>query len=209
MSTTVKKTGNDFVLPPAGTHRARCYRVIDLGTQTQTYNNQTKLLHQVLVGFELCDEMMDDGRPFVTSARYTASLHEKANLRHTLESWRGRAFTDKELEGFELKSIIQAPCLLTLAHEKSKTGDKTYANIKAITPLAKGMEKPPVLVNMPEHYEIEQGKNELFKHFPEWLQELIGKCQEWTKPAPAQDALAVEVDEAAAQNGDEDSQIPF
>lgn len=185
MSTIVKKTGTDFVLPPTGTHRSRCYRVIDLGTQRKTWNNQEKLLHEVLIGFELSDEPMDDGRPFVTSARYTASLHEKANLRHMLESWRGKAFTDQELEGFQLKNVIGAACLLTLAHEKNVKGDRTYANIKAITPLAKGMEKPQELQNPSEHYEIEQGEDNMFKGFPEWLQKTIRECREWSQPADA------------------------
>lgn len=207
MSTTVKKTGGDFVLPPAGTHRARCYRVIDLGTQRTVFQNQEKWLHQVLLGFELCDELMEDGRPFVISPRFTASLHEKANLRHMLESWRGRAFTDDELEGFELQKIITKPCLLTIAHEKNAKGDKTYAKVKAITPLAKGMQPPPDLVNLPEHYEIEHGRNELFQSFPEWLQKTIGECQEWSGSPMTEPSQPAGVPATGA--ADEDDQIPF
>ena len=44
---------------------------------------------------------MPDGKPFLVRRRYTASLHEKSALRKDLESWRGRAFTNVELDGFK------------------------------------------------------------------------------------------------------------
>lgn len=206
MSTTLKQSGGDFALPPAGTHRARCYRIVDLGTQPVNWQGQTKYQPKVLIGWELADETTEDGRPFTTSARYTASLSDKATLRHTLESWRGRPFTAQELEGFQLSKVLNAPCLLTIAHEASKDGSKTYANVKAVTGLAKGMQPPGELVNAAVHYEIEQGRNAAFESFPEWLQKVISGCEEWNGGAGKQEAPHAPESPASAPL---DDNIPF
>ena len=62
----------DFKDPPEGTHPARCYRVIDLGTQEVDFQGQIKHQRKVLVSWELqCEERMDDGRPFSIGKKYT------------------------------------------------------------------------------------------------------------------------------------------
>jgi hypothetical protein len=66
-------------------------------------------------------------------------LHEKARLRKDLESWRGRAFTDAELKNFDLEVLIGANCLLNVV-QSSKNGS-TYANVSAVMPIKKGMDK--------------------------------------------------------------------
>ena len=40
------------------------------------------------------------------SATYTLSLGERSNLRKMLESWRSRAFTPEELQGFDLEKVF-------------------------------------------------------------------------------------------------------
>jgi hypothetical protein len=78
--------------------------------------------------------------PFLVRRRYTCSLHEKATLRRDLESWRGRAFTDKELEAFDLESLLSVGCLINVIHE-SRNGS-TYANVASVMRLPKGMTAP-------------------------------------------------------------------
>jgi hypothetical protein len=211
MSLIVKNSGGgDFQLPPAGNHRARCYRVIDLGTQTVTWQGAEKHQPKVLIGWELTDEPMEDGRPFTVSARFTASLSEKANLRHVLESWRGKKFTEQELEGFQLSKLLTVACLVTVAHEKSKDGTKTYANVKAVTPLPKAMNAPDPLKNEPVFYEIEQGKNATFQALPEWLQNVICQCKEWTTPTEQDsDGPRAPRDEDEPPVEDDGDSIPF
>lgn len=137
-------TGGDFELAPAGTHLAVCYRVIDLGTQTTTFNNQPKQQHKIQVNWELADEKMKDGRPFIVSNRYTWSMSEKATLRKHLESWRGKAFADTDFgpTGFNIKNIIGKGCLLTITH--SERDGKHYANIGSVGKLMKGMVTPVI-----------------------------------------------------------------
>jgi len=64
-------------------------------------------------------------------------LHEKSALRKDLESWRGKKFTRDEEMGFDIERLIGVNCLLNITH--NEVGDRTYANIVSIMPLAKGM----------------------------------------------------------------------
>lgn len=132
-----------FLPPPSGTHVAICVRFIDLGTQQQEWKGTTKLYRKVLITWELPGELMDDGRPFTISKRYTWSMSEKANLRHDLHGWRGKAFTEADFTGpdrFDIKNILGKACLLTIVHDV-KDGS-TYANIQSVSALPKGMSAP-------------------------------------------------------------------
>ena len=169
-------SGGDFTPAPQGTHTARCVRVIDLGTQpgSQMYPAPR---HKVLVGWELPEEMREyDGKqePAMVFKRYTMSLNEKARLRHDLESWRGRNFTEEELAGFHLRNISGVPCMVTITH----SDDKKYANINAVTSLPKSVTVPPAF-NDVVYYEIEDGPNEMFQAMSEKLQATIRSAPEW------------------------------
>src|SRR5688572_17810697 len=93
--------GGNYTPPPPGTHPAICYRFIDLGTQTSSFpgnNGQPKQTRKVMISWEITDPelRMEDGKPFSISSRYTWSMHEKATLRKTLESWRGAPFINSD-----------------------------------------------------------------------------------------------------------------
>ena len=137
-------TPNDkqFELPPAGTHLATAYRVIDLGTQTTRFNGDEKQTHQIMVTWELPEETMEDGRPFSVTRRYTWSMSEKASLRHDLESWRGVPFTEKDFGegGFNIKNILGKSCLINIV--RTDKDGKSYANVKSISKLMKGQKGP-------------------------------------------------------------------
>jgi hypothetical protein len=139
----VTDTGGAAFTPcPAGSYLARCVSLIDLGTQTSTYEGETKRARKVLVAWEILDDetRKDDGTPFVLSKRYTQSLHEKAALRKTLASWRGRDFTPVELKGFDLAGVLGKDAFLSVIHT-DKDG-KTFANIAAVMKPPKGMTRP-------------------------------------------------------------------
>ena len=110
--------GGNFTPVSPGMHLARCYRIVDMGTQTTEFAGQTKHLHKVMLQFEVHGED-EDGKPLVTakgepmsiSKNFTLSLAEKATLRLDLQAWRGRPFTADELRGFELKAAKSLPTL--------------------------------------------------------------------------------------------------
>lgn len=175
-----KETGGNFTPAPEGTHIARCYAVISLGTQHSELFADT---FKVMLCWELPNEALEiDGKltPMTISKEYTLSLGKKANLRRDLESWRGRAFTEEELKGFDVAKVVEKPCLLGVVHKKSAKGS-TYAAIATVSSPTKGMSCPP------QHhktvvYEVEQGRNEAFVALPEWIRKKIEACEEWLNP---------------------------
>ena len=140
-------TGSDsktYTPAPEGVHQAVCVDVIDLGMMLSAFpdekTGQPKQQHKINVVWQIGDKR-DDGKRHQLYKRYTLSLHEKAALRHDLESWRGKAFSFEELAGFDVEKLIGVNCLANVQHRKSKDGTKTYANVVAIMPLVKGMQK--------------------------------------------------------------------
>lgn len=151
--------GGDFEIAPAGTHVATCFRFIDLGTQMIDYQGESKTQRKVLLSWELSNERLSNGdnagQPFTMGKKYTWSMSEKATLRKDLESWRSRAFIDADFKGekrFNIRNVVGAACLLSVSHDERD--GKTYANIKAITSLPKGMEKPAP-INKPTYFSLE------------------------------------------------------
>lgn len=137
----VASKGSSFTPCPAGTFIAVCIDVEDLGIVKSTYGEKTKSQHKVNIIWEI-EEKRDDGLPFRPRKRYTLSLHEKATLRKELESWRGRAFTEAELEGFDVEALIGVPCMICIVQNAVK--GQVYANVTAIMKAPKGM-VPPAL----------------------------------------------------------------
>jgi hypothetical protein len=136
MSIIAKASGGNFIPAPEGTWSAVCVDVVDLGVIESDWGGEKKKQHKIRIVWQI-EEVMADNRPYVAGRRYTLSLHKKATLRKDLESWRGRQFTPEELEGFDVETVIDVPCLLNIIQEK-KDGE-TYSNVTGIMRLPKGM----------------------------------------------------------------------
>ena len=137
----VASKGSSFTPCPAGTFIASCIDVEDLGIVKSEYNGKTKSQHKVNIIWQI-DEKRDDGQPFRPRKRYTLSLHEKATLRKDLESWRGRQFTEAELDGFDLEALLGAPAMICIVQNAVK--GQVYANVTAIMKAPKGMQAPAI-----------------------------------------------------------------
>lgn len=159
---------------PEGTHLAICTKVIDLGTQrSELYGPR----HKVFIAWELPEVMAEyDGeqRPAGVGQQYTVSLHEKSNLHKLLVGWRGRKFTPEEEAGFHLKNILGVPCLLSIVH----SSDGKYANVQSAVKLPTNTGVPEPVNNL-VYYEIEQGKDDVYRSLSEKMQLRIADCAEW------------------------------
>ena len=124
---------------PTGLQNAICVNVFDCGLQRGAEIFGGKVQHKCVVLWEL-EADNSEGQHFTATKIYTASLGEKANLRHDLESWRGQGFTEDELGGFELDNIKSHQCTLNLVR-KEKTNGKTYTEISAVLPVLKSAGK--------------------------------------------------------------------
>ena len=121
MGRYAKSSGGEFQQCPAGTHVARCIKLIDLGTQHGEYQGKPTRREQIVVQWEVPGETIDTEsgpQPMIVSKFYTNSLGEKANLRGDLETWRGLQFTPDELAGFDLMKILNAPALINVIHNE-------------------------------------------------------------------------------------------
>lgn len=211
----LKDDGAPFEAAPAGTHVARLYRIVDLGTQTGEFQGKTTRNRKLLLTFELLGEdRMSDGRPFSVSRRFTASLGEKAALRAFLESWRGRKYTPEELrQGLDLGRLL-GQCGLLNCVESERNG-KTYINIASVSPLPKGMPRPDG-ENPPVMFDLAAPDWDLFGDLSEGLQAAIMESPEYQAlttaapaPVPASPAAPAGAPAPAGQGADFDDDIPF
>jgi len=206
MSFVVRASESTFKPVPPGTHLARCYRIVDLGTQETNYqgkvNHQRKLMIQWEVhgqddnGYALVTK---GGEPMSISKNYTVSLGEKARLRQDLITWRGKAFTPEELKGFELKNLLGVWCMLSVVETPGNDG-KTYSNVNAITPVPAIVKKNglPSYYNEPGIFSIDSPDMELFETFSDYLKAKIMASPEWTsrnRSGPPPQAFDVQDDD--------------
>ena len=209
--------GGDFEICPSGMHLARCYRLVDIGTQQSEYMGATKFLHKITLAWEVhgIDDAgmpikMLDGRPFGIFKNYTLSWSEKANLRLDLQSWRGKPFNQEEMQKFDLKNILGVWCMLNVIEHVGKNGN-TYANIAGISPVP-GMIKAagfPQPVNPVQLFSLQNPDMVMFESFSNNLKAKIESSPEWKKlhaPKPSAPMLR-----AAPESDPEfdDEEIPF
>lgn len=211
------KGGADFIPAPAGNHPARCFALIDIGTQNDTFQGKTIRAHKAVIFWELPTELHEfspgDGKePFTLSKRFTLSLHKKATMRGFLEAWRGRAFSDEEAKGFDVAKLVGAPCLLSVIH-KPKINDpgKMSAVVNAATPLPKGLVCPAAMLK-PLVYEVSMGQNEVFRNLQPWIQKEIMKCEEFNASPASHDTSKDSPESVSDNDGSDagaDSALPF
>lgn len=179
---------SDFEPLSAGTHHAVCYGIVDLGTQPSN-SPQFKASRKVAFLWEVPVERIEftkDGQKFNLprniSGMWTLTLASKGKLRPMLESWRGRPFTDAELDGFDLQQVLGANCLLSVVHNAK--GDKTYANVATVSPLMKGMNKLKA-ENQHIFYSLDEQEDRIVidPEVPEWLANKIKQSAEYLKEA--------------------------
>lgn len=171
----LKDDGKTFESAPVGTHLARCIRLVDIGTQYSEYQGNPIKRRQVIVTWELSSELREDGQPFICSKFYTASLNEKATLRHHLVNWRGKEFTSEELQGFELKNVLNAPCQVTVTENS-----KGRTVVSGVTGLPKGITAPPV-INPLVYFSLDEGEfeQEVFNGLSDKIKEMIRNSPEF------------------------------
>lgn len=202
MSFIVEDTpsGGDFTPVPAGLHLARCYRIVDLGTQQTEYMGETKHQRKIMLGWELHGKD-DEGNELVTSRgdplaifkNYTLSWSEKANLRIDLQGWRNKPFSEEEMRRFDISTVLGAWCMVNVVQRPGKNG-KTYSNVGSISPVPSMVKQAglPPAVNPNQLFRLAEPNLELFETFGKGLKEKIQSSPEWKavqgrKPAPKPD----------------------
>lgn len=199
MALTIPKTSSaEFELVPEGNHVAVCVQIIDLGSHMESFDKKPeKLVRKIRIGWEIAEEVRNDGKPHIISKTYNYSGNEKSTFRKDLESWRGAKFTEEEIGNFRISNLLNKGCMLNVVHKENN--ERTYSNILSIARMPKGMQSPeshsePVFFSL----EPDEFSRDVYEALPEYLQEKITASPEWTNIAMSGNAPAA---------GEED--VPF
>ena len=211
MTLTVKNDGGDFTPAPAGNQLSTSYAVIDLGTQHQdAFTWEGKPIAesnkpQILIMWEIPAELVEiDGKeqPAMISKFYNAFFSERASLRIHLEAWRGKAFSEEELCGFNIGNLLGKACMVNVIHNDGK------AKVAGIAALPKGM-------SMPEQYnpsimfDLENYDQAVFDNISEGIQNIIKRSPEWQALNKPAEGFRQTEDPAPADNAFVDDDCPF
>lgn len=199
-----------FQIAPAGTHLARLYRIIDLGTQMREFEGKVTMNRKAKFFWELHGEDSEgkplttsEGKPLIQSKEYTLSLNDKANLRRDLEAWRGKTFTEDELKGFSLKNVLGQFCMVNISHRPK--GDVTYADLKGVSSVPSIYKKQglPEGINPTMLFDLNNYDAEMFESLSESIKEIIKKSPEYRAVADSPKTFM------AQDIADIDSDVPF
>jgi len=160
----------------AGMYHAVCTMVIDLGIQRIPAFKMQEV-HQVRILWEIVGETIQIGDkefPRLVSKDYTLSLSANSNLRKALESWRGAAFTEDDLQGgFDFKKLCGVNGQLLMMPKPGKKG--SYTAISGIIPLQQGTRR--VKPGQTFYFDMEDPATyTVFEELPRYIQETIAKA---------------------------------
>ena len=217
--TATNKGGGERILAPAGTHLARCYKMIHFGTIEDTYNGESRWVNKVLIEWELPNEkrVFDPAKgeqPISISKEFALSMHPKSTLRAFLTSWRGKGFTEEEAVAFDVTKLVGASCQLSIIHEpRQKYPGEFYAKISGVSALMKGV-KAPEQINPSFIFELDPFKVEVFNQLPDYFKSKVMGSKEYQQlmnPEVAhREELAKKVEAWKSDpNDDEEDALPF
>ncbi len=166
----------DYGVPEEGMAVARLVRVIDYGLQPQKpYQGQEKQpAFQMELTFELPNdriEIDDESRPRWISCQLPISSSEKSRC----YQWYNILDPKNQYKG-DWSKLIGAACQIHITHNEYK--QKTYANIKAVMPVMKGIEVGE-LENPSVVFDLSSPDMDVFNALPEWMRDKIASNLEY------------------------------
>ena len=208
MGIYAEKHEGEFKQVNPGLYVARCISMIEIGTIKEEFNGETKDVQKVMIRWELPTEkiVFDPAKgeePYSVSKTYTLSMHEKANLRKDLESWRGKGFTEQEAKKFDITVLLGKSCNLNIIHQPSKSNPgRNVTVVSSITPLMKG-QVCPEQINPSKVLSYDEFNWELFESLSDYTKDKIKSSIEFKmmqEPGTVQDHET---------GSDEMSDLPF
>ncbi|WP_281692959.1 phage replication initiation protein, NGO0469 family [Agathobaculum desmolans] len=187
-----RKPANNIPPLDGGTYMSVCVGVIDLGEQYRQFDKQKqgKYAEECMFIFGIPSERVqvdgEDKPRWLSSKRYTVSLHERSALYQMLTSWRGKALSDAELDpegdGFDLMQMAGQGAMLSVSVAEKDDGSR-HNKIEAVTGFPKGIPVPKteseILV-----FDADDPDMEVYGKLPEWIQDVIRKSTQFADNAP-------------------------
>ena len=179
----ISDNSKEFKIAPAGLHMARLYSCIDLGHQATEWAGETKIMHKVVLTWELHGDddvgqplQTDDKKPLIVSKRYTVSLGDQARLRQDLESWSNKKMSPEDRKNFDLKALLGKFCMVNITHSE----DGKYANISGISPVPSALRNvQPEGVNPINHFWLAEFDQAKYDALQKYYKEKIAESSEW------------------------------
>lgn len=181
-----ESSGKQFKTVPAGSHLARLYKIVDVGTQMNDYQGQITYPRKVIFFFEIHGEdsagkplTTDDGKPLSVMKEYTATLNEKGKLSQMLKQWLAADIPDP----FDPKELLGKFGMVNVSN--TTKGDRIYANLDGVSPVPTVYNKMglPDGFNDLLYFSMEKFDSVVYESFPNWIKEKIQKSPEFRKIA--------------------------
>jgi hypothetical protein len=184
-------TSGSYTPTPPGVYLARCWRLVDLGTQLSTGQFGEKQVHKIRLDFELFGET-EDGQPLIVNidgkempmtigTTMNVSLHKKSGLRKLLEQWRGRPFSEQEADGFDVSKLLGAYAMVNCTQSEGKE-NRIYTNIAGLSPIPGALKNSkPAPVHENVIFDFDKPSDEIFASLPDWIQKVASQSPEYAK----------------------------
>jgi hypothetical protein len=188
---------------------ARCVGIYALGMVTE-YNNFKKkdvTEPKIIFEFELIGHTTEYKgvkepkllRTWDMNAKITTKP-SPSKLFSFFKQWRGRAFTEEELKGFDIRKVLGAPASIMITHSK----DGKYENIETVNRGHKDIGPATRELRLLGPTE-ENWSWEIYESLPDFIKDKIKatpqfKAREATRPAGAT---------PAADMGSDEDEVPF
>lgn len=172
-----------------GTYPARLAQIIDLGVQPQrAFQGQAKPpCQQIQLTWELVDEFMidEDGNEMEDKPRWISEQMPFHNLEADLakSTKRYKALDPKMEHDGDFSQLLGLPANILISTYQVKNGpnagneNNSVKDATAMRP--RDAQKTPELVNEPKIFTLDEPDIEVFKTFPEFLQEKIKENLEY------------------------------
>lgn len=197
------------ILPPEGTHMARCVGLIYLGTIEGEWQGKPIYQDKIRLTFELPEELYEfkegEGKkPFTISREFTLSLADKSNLYPIVEGIEG--YIPEEVRAsYDVENLVGKECLISIKHKKSAKGT-TYASLESTSSLMKN-QKCPKAVNPLKILTYDKWNQEYFDSLPSFIRESMMSSKQFIAKFGAQPELPD--DEPEEKETSKADEIPF
>jgi len=152
-----------------GTHTGICYMIADIGTQKTSYEGDEKEVHQVIIGWELPEELTDDNRPLTIIKTYTLSFNEKATLAKDYKAWT----KEQNPKKFNLGQLLGKGCNLNIG--VTSGGNAKVTGVSAL----KANEKVPELQAKPVMFDLRKPDMVAIMDLPNFIIDKINASPEY------------------------------
>ena len=135
----VSKNTNTENLPD-GTYPAVLFRMVQIGTITETFKNQPRAVKKILFSFvipSMTRSLKEMIVPYIVHKEYTESLFGASHLRRDMIALSGRDMFSEDAQNgtpYDLEDLLGAVGLITTRHLKLSDG-KTIVDISGFEPL--------------------------------------------------------------------------